>query len=193
MRPKYHGVLTIILILVINGLVGVPVQSEEVEVPPPRNYISDHAKIIDQATEEKLHDTIAELEEKKGSRIMVLTIKSAKPLKISTYSSKVINNWDLGTKDVLLLIALEDGDVYLDAGKGLKKILSDKKLEEILNNSILPSFNQGNFSKGTYQGVTTMASVISNSLPDKQAVSQSWILIGISLAGILILAGVLLL
>lgn len=156
--------------------------AQEVEIPPVIDYISDYADIVDQPTEEELHSLITELEEETGARVMVLTVNSVEPLEISDYGSRVTDTWQLRTKDALLIVALEDGKVYLDVGKRLKKVFPDERLQEVLDKQILPHFNEGNFSQGICEGVATMASVIRESLPRKQVLPLTPSLIAISLA-----------
>lgn len=189
MRVRTHVVFLTALLAAIN--LCSPGHAQEPEIPPSVDYISDYAEVVDQATEEELRGLIAELEEETGARIMVLTVGSIGPLEISDYGSRVTDEWGLGPRDALFIVALEDGGVYLDTGKRLQKILPDERLQEILDRQILPSFNQGDFSGGVYQGVEAMASAISESLPQGWAIPLP-LLIAISLGALAVIAIVLL-
>ncbi len=153
----------------------------EIEIPEQMGYVSDHAEIIDAKTGVALALILGTLEEKHGNKLMVLTVKSAAPLSVDDYSAEVFRGWELGKDDLLFLVALQDGKVRLDPGERLNRSLTDEKLAEIMNQEIMPSLEEGNFSQGILRGTVALTSAIKeiNRSQARASSMMTWAIIGL--------------
>lgn len=136
-----------------------------VPIPPPINFVSDYANIIDVETEAKLNALLKELRDKTTAEVAVLTIKSTKPLDIFDYGMKVTDQWGIrGSKlkdnGLLFLVSSEDREWIMLTGYGLEGILPDGKLGEIRDRYVIPAFRENNYSEGIYKGTWVIASII---------------------------------
>jgi len=158
-----------IVLAVLSNVMQFAGPAQEVQIPQRSGYISDYADIIDPATEEELTNSIKILEEQTGTRILILALESTKPMEIKDYCALVFNKWRLRKIDVLFVVALKDGRLCLNQGDGLKKILPDEKLREIMDRGILPKFAEQNFSGGISSGVAAISSILSEARANKPA------------------------
>lgn len=166
------------LLLVAPAALGA---AAEIEIPEQMGYVSDHAEIIDAKTGVALALILGTLEEKHGNKLMVLTVKSAAPLSVDDYSAEVFRGWELGKDDLLFLVALQDGKVRLDPGERLNRSLTDEKLAEIMNQEIMPSLEEGNFSQGILRGTVALTSAIKeiNRSQARASSMMTWAIIGL--------------
>jgi len=133
---------------------------EEPPIPEMSGYISDYAQIVDAKTELALSFMLEALEKRHGCKLVVLTVRSTRPLTTEEYSAAVFSEWALGEDDLLFLVAVEDGRVRLAPGERLGRALTDEKLREIMDEKILPHFEEGNFSQGVLEGTVALVSEI---------------------------------
>lgn len=136
-----------------------------VPIPPPINFVSDYANIIDDQIEAQLNTLLKELRDKTTAEVAVLTVKSTKPLDIFDYGMEVTEQWgirgsQLKDKGLLFLVASEDRELIMLTGYGLEGILPDGKLGEIRDRYIIAAFKANNYSEGIYKGTWLIASII---------------------------------
>jgi uncharacterized protein len=170
-----------LLILLLAFAPAIWGMAADIEIPAQMGYVSDYAEIIDAKTEVALTLILETLEEKQENKLMILTVKSTALLSVDDYSFEVFRGWELGQDDLLFLVALQDGKVRLDAGKRLNRFLTDERLAEIMNQEIMPSFEEGNFSQGILRGTVALTSAIKEiNRREAQASSMvTWAIVGL--------------
>lgn len=157
------------------------VRTESVAVPPPGSSasggplevphfvarVNDLAHILDSATEARIEDQLAQLENTTGSQVAVLTIPSLRGEVLENYSLKVANTWALGRAGIddgaLLLVARDDQRMRLEVGYGLEPVLTDSVSGRILKDVMKPRFRNGDFSGGIEEAVEIVTGLIENS------------------------------
>lgn len=152
------GLLTVCFGLAQDDPAAVP-------LPPPINFVSDYANIVDDQIEAKLNALLKELKDKTTAEVAVLTVKSTKPLDIFDYGMRVTDAWGIqGSKlkdnGLLFLVASEDRELVMLTGYGLEGILPDGRLGEIRDKYIIPAFREDNYSEGIYKGTWVIAAII---------------------------------
>ncbi|MCR4404530.1 MAG: TPM domain-containing protein [Candidatus Acetothermia bacterium] len=175
MARIFSGTLLALLVLL-----SAPALAGKAQVPEQQGYVSDYAAIVDEKTELALALILKTLEDKYGSKVVILTIESTAPLEIDDYSAAVFAQWGLGQDDLLFLVALRDGRIRLDPGKRLNRALTDEKLRQILERDIMPSFQEGEFSQGILRGTIALTSAIKE-IKKQQAQTRVILWIGLGL------------
>lgn len=181
-------IITMIVIAVLSSVMQFAGQAQEAQIPQRSDYISDYADIVDSATEEELTNSIKKLEEQTGTRILILTLESTKPMEISDYCALVFNKWRLRKIDVLFVVALKDGRLCLNQGDGLKRILPDEKLREIMNEKIISRFAEAQYAQGISQGVAAISSILTEAGANKSASFGKLLLPTLLIIGLLAVA-----
>lgn len=131
----------------------------------PHNYVTDLAGIVDDGTESRLNAYLHELERKTTVQLAVLTIAGLDGASIEDLSLQVAHEkWKLGQKGkdngVLLLVALTDRKYRIEVGYGLEGLLPDSLVGSIGRQLLAPYFRKGNFSRGIYEAVLSMAGTV---------------------------------
>lgn len=134
------------------------------EVPYLTGRVNDLAGLLGGSEKEALERTLAELEERTGAQVAVLTIPSLEGEVLEDYSLRVAETWQLGQKGqdngVLFLVAVNDRQMRLEVGYGLEGTLPDATCRQILDGLVRPRFRAGDFAGGLREGVQAVAAVI---------------------------------
>ena len=137
------------------------------QIPVPQLWgirVHDEARILAQATVDKLEKELKVYEDSTSNQIAILTISSLDDEPIESYSLRVVEAWKLGTegKDngVLLLIAVDDHKMRIETGYGLEGVLTDAMCSRIIRNEIAPAFRQNQYDEGVVNGVRAIIAAI---------------------------------
>jgi uncharacterized protein len=130
-----------------------------------------------------LENVLQDYEQRTGSQIAILLVKSTAPEAIEQYSIRVYDEWKLGRKGVddgvLLLVAKDNPPALrrlrIEAGRGVQGSLTDAQSKRILQDVIAPHFRQNDFYGGLAAGVSAISSLLDKEnipAPDKQKAAQ---------------------
>lgn len=132
-------------------------------VPTLTSPVMDNAGIISASKENQLVQYLNNISNETGSQIAVLTIPSLQGESIESYSMKVAEKWQLGSKEkddgVLLLVAVQERSLRIEVGYGLEESLTDIRCGLIIRTIITPYFKKGDYESGIMQGVEAIAKV----------------------------------
>jgi uncharacterized protein len=165
---------------------------EFVPVPPLKARVTDMAGMLDANQRTTLENVLQDYEQRTGSQIAILLVKSTAPEAIEQYSIRVYDEWKLGRKGVddgvLLLVAKDNPPALrrlrIEAGRGVQGSLTDAQSKRILQDVIAPHFRQNDFYGGLSAGVSAISSLLDKEnipAPDKKKAAQdeggfSWLL-----------------
>jgi uncharacterized protein len=151
-----------------------PERTGEPEIPAATGYVNDRAEVMDESTRAKLEAFLDQLERKTGAQFAVLTVPDTRPLTPAEYKVKVFERWGIGRRGqdegLLLLVAIEEREVWFETGYGLEGILPDGLESRIVRERVVPRFREGDYVGGIVEGVLAAAARIA---ADK-GVSLEW-------------------
>ncbi len=160
---------------------------------PPR-LVNDFAGALWSSSVQYLENKLVLFDKATSNQIAIITVHSLNGYAIADYAHQVANRWGIGNKEkdngVLLLVAVDDQEVYIAVGNGLEGVITDALCGRIIRNEIVPAFKEGNFyegldkgtdalikaSKGEYKAGTNYYKAISN--------MPRWLLILLLIVGI---------
>lgn len=150
----------------------------EVDVPDLNRRVTDLTGTLAPDTVNRLESTLAQFESSKGSQIAVLMLPTTKPEDIAEYGIRVAEQWKIGRKGVddgvILIVAKDDRRVRIEVGYGLEGVIPDVIAKRIIEEDIVPSFKQGDFSGGVEAGVSRMMRLIEGEpLPPPRSKTRS--------------------
>jgi uncharacterized protein len=126
--------------------------------------IVDEAGLFSQAQKATLESTLSAHERVTSNQIVVVTLASLQGNDIADFGYQLGRAWGIGTKErnngVLLIIAPNERKVRIEVGYGLEGALPDAIANNIIQNTILPSFKQKNYFEGASNGVNAIISAI---------------------------------
>lgn len=137
---------------------------EESQLPRPAGWINDFANILPDENKRKISEIIADLENKTGAEIAVVTISTLQDETVETYAFKLFNKWGIGKKGenngVLILVALKERKIRIEVGYGLEPVLTDGICGDIIRSILTPAFKKENFAGGLEEAVGTISGII---------------------------------
>ena len=135
-----------------------------VAVPALTGRVVDLADSLSAVQQQDLDKRLSAFEQRKGSQIALLIVRSTHPETIEQYAIRVAERWKLGRKKVddgaILLIAKEDRTLRIEVGYGLEGALNDATCERIIDELIIPRFRDNDFFTGVSVGLDAMMRVV---------------------------------
>lgn len=131
--------------------------------PALQSHVNDYAGVLagrGPAIEAKLKA----FEAHSGHQVFVLTVDSTGVQSIDAYALAVFEQWQPGRKGrddgALLVLAVADRAMRIEAGYGLEGTLTDVRSARIVRDIIAPHLKQGDYDGGVEAGVDAMLAVI---------------------------------
>lgn len=142
----------------------VPLLSAQPAIPELTAPVNDFANVIDADDEGALEDLIRKLQAASGDVLVVATVKTFQPAAdIRVYANEVFENHGRGIgqkgrdNGLLLLLAVDDRQVWAEVGYDLEGIITDGFAGETSRNVMVPYFRKGDYGGGMLAGATRLA------------------------------------
>nr|WP_227672866.1 TPM domain-containing protein [Psychrobacter lutiphocae] len=119
--------------------------------------VVDQANIFSPQENQILSQRLRHIYQQGLAQAALVTVPTTNGMNIFQYSMQVADRWKLGNKDtddgLLILVAVNDRNVYILSGYGLEGVLPDAALKRIIDEQITPSFKQGDYAGGLIRGI----------------------------------------
>ena len=129
----------------------------------PQGYVTDLANVIDPATKAKLETLCAEVEQKAGAQIAVVTVNSLDGRTREDYAADLYKQLGIGSKKsnrgVLLLLAPKERQYKIEIGYGLEPVINDARAGDI-GREMVPDLKREDYSAAVLLGTTRIAQLI---------------------------------
>jgi len=129
----------------------------------PQGYVTDLAQVIDPATKARLETLCAEVEQKTGAQIAVVTVDSLDGQSREDYAADLYKHLGIGSKKdsrcVLLLMAPKDRQYKIEVGYGLEPVINDARAGDI-GREMVPDLRRQDYSAAVLLGTTRIAQLI---------------------------------
>ena len=129
----------------------------------PQGYVTDLAHVIDPTTKAKLETLCAEVGQKTGAQIAVVTVNSLEGRSKEDYSADLYKQLGVGSKKdnrgVLLLLAPMERQYRIEVGYGLEPVINDARAGDI-GREMVPDLRSGGYSAAVLLGTTRVAQLI---------------------------------
>ncbi len=125
--------------------------------------VNDFASVIDAGSEQQIDSLIRQLQAASGDVMVVATVKTFQPwADLKSYAVEMFENGGKGIgtrgKDngVLIVLALDDRQVWIETGYGLEGFITDGFAGET-SRAMTPFFRAGDYGQGLLAGATSVA------------------------------------
>jgi uncharacterized protein len=129
----------------------------------PQGYVTDLANVIDPTTKARLETLCAEVEQKTGAQIAVVTVNSLEGRSKEDYTADLYKQLGVGSKKdnrgVLLLVAPKERQYKIEIGYGLEPAINDARAGDI-GREMVPNLRSGDYSAAVLLGTTRVAQLI---------------------------------
>lgn len=159
-------------LVVLIAFAAAPVVGQEFDLQPPgdREFVSDTANLLDDASITKIREICDTLLTDKATPIIVVTIESMAQhggggnMPIETYAALLFNQWQIGhaklqgqdwNTGILLLVSEGDRRARIELGAGWGRT-ENQTCQKIMNEFIIPPFKQGDYAGGIVAGVEAL-------------------------------------
>ena len=130
----------------------------------PRGLVNDFANVIPAAEENQLLAILTELQQKTGAQVAVVTLPSLDGGQIDDFSIRLTERWGIGQKGkdngVLLLGAINErrgNRLRIEVGYGLEGVINDAAAGRILDQYVVPAWNQRQYGAAIASGGAAIA------------------------------------
>ena len=140
--------------------------AEDINKIQPTGYVMDLAGVIKPDTKAQLEAMCLELQQKTGSQMAIVTVKSLDGNEAAQYANDLFKHLGVGAKKqddgVLLLVAPNDRKYWIEVGYGLEPVINDARAGDA--GRLLPSyFRAGDYSGGITAAAWQLAKYIADS------------------------------
>ena len=143
------------LLLVMMCLNGITVFAADIPNHTEDFYVNDYAGIFSDEQRDRIVEAGKELYDATTAQVVVLTIDTTDGEAISDYALEVGRDWGVGTRGenngVLIVLAVEDRQVWVAVGYGLEGRLPDSKTGRMIDENAIPYYKNDEFADGTEQ------------------------------------------
>ena len=139
--------------------------------PALTGRVVDAANVIPPDEEARLTQRLAWLDTQSHRQLVVVTVPSLQGYEISDYGYRLGRAWGIGSKErndgALLIVAPNERKLRIEVGYGLEGVLTDGLSSLIINQTIVPKFQEGDLPGGIESGVEALIHQLT--LPADQA------------------------
>jgi uncharacterized protein len=154
-RPR-----TLLLLFVL----GAAAAAAQQPVPPLTGHVVDSTATLSADAVEALEQKLTAFEERKGSQIAVLLVRTTAPEAIEPYALRVAEQWGIGRGGVddgaVLVVALDDRRMRFEVGYGLEGVVPDALARRIIAETIAPRFYEEDYAGGLSAGLDALIGLI---------------------------------
>ncbi len=135
-----------------------------------QQWIQDRAELLDWQTELNLNLRINKLVGRTSAELAIATIpKIETEPSLRIFAVKLFNALGIGKREtnngVLLFVSKSDQRIEIITGKGLGEVLPAREVRDLIQQEIVPSFQQQQYATGIIQGVNAIAQRLESRLP----------------------------
>lgn len=161
------------LLLILLAFTSQGVYAQDQYPQRTDRYINDYAHLLTSADTTSLQGICSDLNRSKGVELVIVTINSiadydTSDQMIEPFATHLFNKWGIGDRQrndgVLLLVAVKDRKVRIEVGSGYGDRYN-ATMQQVIDQSILPSFRSNDYSQGIASGAREIAAVLTNPSP----------------------------
>lgn len=122
--------------------------------------VVDQANILTATEKQRLTDQLQSIYQSGLAQAAVVIVPTTNGLPIFDYALQVADKWQLGNKDIddglLIVLAVNDRNIYILTGYGLEGTLPDAAVKRIIREDITPLFKQNDYAAGLSSGIDAL-------------------------------------
>jgi uncharacterized protein len=139
--------------------------AEDIKKIHPTGYVTDLAAAIQPDTKARLEALCAELEQKTGAQMAIVTVHSLEGQSIENYAVDLYKQLGVGSKKdnrgVLLLVSPDERKYRIEVGYGLEPVINDARAGDT-GRAMVPFLRRGDFSSAIETAAWQLAKYIAD-------------------------------
>lgn len=132
-------------------------------------YVNDYAHLLSAPQASSLNQELRDFDNQTTIELAVVTVNSIDGEDPQSYAADLANFWGIGKRDkdngIILLVAMESHDIWIETGPGLAGEISDRQVQRIVDDIIVPQFRAGRSDQGIIDGTRALIDHFEGSAP----------------------------
>lgn len=129
--------------------------------PKPISWVSDFGHVFTHEEVQSLNKKLKDYEKKTSRQVVVVTVDSITPFaSVHEYATQLGNAWGVGNaisnNGLLVVICLPCRQVGIATGLGTALTISDNTCSEIIQQTMIPAFKEGQYYQGVINGLNQL-------------------------------------
>jgi uncharacterized protein len=134
---------------------------KESDFPKPTGYVNDFEQVFTKEQTQRLTELITLYEQKTTNEIAVVTIKSIQNYSdFDQYAVDLSKSWGVGKKEknngLTIVFSKSLMKIRISTGIGTEKILTDELCQKVIDQVMVPKFNEGKIYEGISLGLAEL-------------------------------------
>jgi uncharacterized protein len=163
--PMKRLLLTILAVLCVLLGEACPAAAEDIKKINPTGYVTDLAGVIAPETKAQLEALCAELEQKTGAQMAIVTVHSLAGQSVENYAVDLYKQLGIGSKKdnrgVLLLVSPDERKYRIEVGYGLEPVINDARAGDA-GRAMVPFLRRGDYSSAILAAAWQLAKYIAD-------------------------------
>jgi uncharacterized protein len=120
--------------------------------PPPTQWLTDKAGLLDASQAEALNRKLADFERQSGAQFIIYVFPSIEGESIEDFTIRCVQRWKVGQKKydngLVLFVFVKERKVRIEVGYGLEGTITDAFSSRVIREYIAPHFRQADWAGG---------------------------------------------
>jgi uncharacterized protein len=137
------------------------------EPPSPPRLVNDLAGVLSSEEVQTLEDKLVAFNDSASTQIAVVIVPSLNGYEKMDFTYRLAEKWGVGQKGksngLVIMVkpktSLEKGEAFIAPGYGLEAVIPDAICKRIVDNEMIPYFQQGNYYGGIDAATNTIISL----------------------------------
>lgn len=131
------------------------------QIPPKSDQlVNDYINLLSRSQQQRLENKLVAYDDSTSTQISIVIERSLEGEEIFDYSYRLAEAWGIGRdgKDngILVYVALEDRELYIQSGYGTEGFLTDAMASRIIDQIITPAFRREAYFQGLDEATTVI-------------------------------------
>jgi uncharacterized protein len=137
--------------------------------PPPTQWYTDRANLLDASSAGMLNAKLRTFEEQSGAQFLVYVFPSLEGESLEDFTIRCAERWKAGQKKydngLILFVFVKERKLRVEVGYGLEPTVTDAFSSEVIRNYIAPGFKSGDYAGGLNAGTDALIAKIRGGEP----------------------------
>ena len=140
--------------------------------PKPFTFVTDQANLLNANDAKKLENGLRKYADTYGIQVVLVTVPTLGGTSAADYARQLGTSWGVGQRDknngIVVLLSGKEHQMSIEAGSGLRSIITPELTRRVITQEMTPAFKQGNYFAGLSKGEDRAAvALYLNSKSDK--------------------------
>src|SRR5579859_1689669 len=130
--------------------------------PPPTQWFTDQAQIVDAAQASALNQKLAQFEQQSGAQFIIYVFPTLDSEALEDFTIRCAEKWKVGNKKydngLILFVFVQEHKLRIEVGSGLEPAITDAFASDVIRDYIAPYFKKGDCAGGRNAGADAIIS-----------------------------------